>query len=302
VELIQLLSFHQIVKTESFSKASRIVFRSQSAISHQIKNLENELQVKLFDRLGKKVKLTVEGEILFNITDKLFTELENLKKIYSDIRHGDVGNLTIAASSAVITYLLPDIIENFANHFPRINLKLITCSFVSEIMLLILNGEIDFGIGIKSDQLLPEKIDFLFWKSFETYLILCKGHPLSHKRNIKLNDIAIYPHILYNKGSILRKIVEKTYARNKTDIKIVMEVDVAENLKNYVEMGIGVGILSSLTIVQHDRKRLAIINLSDLFDKVDVGIYYGKDKHITMAMKQFIKLLAPELLDRFVSC
>jgi DNA-binding transcriptional LysR family regulator len=264
--------------------------------------LENELEVKLFDRLGKKVKLTVEGKILFNITDKFLTDLENLKKIYSDIRHGDVGNLTITASSAVVTYLLPDIIRNFVNQFPRINLKLIICSFVSEIMTLILNGEIAFGIGIKSDQLLPEKIDFVFWKSFETYLILCKGHPLSHKRTIGLNDIAIYPHILYNKGSILRKIVEEAYARNKTDIKIVMEVDVAENLKTYVEMGIGVGILSSLTIVEHDRKRLAIINVSDLFDKVDVGIYYGKDKHITMAMKQFIKLLAPELSDRFVSC
>ena len=297
MELIQLHSFYEIVKTGSFSEASRKVFRSQSAVSHQIINLERELKVKLFKRMGKKIKLTQEGESLFNITNKFFNDLENLKRFYLDMENGLEGKLTIAATSAMVTYVLPDIIRQFLDQFPKISFKLFTCRFISELCPLVLNGEVDFGIGLKSYQEISPKLIFLPWKSFDMYLIVSKGHPLSQKKRIKLIDIVKYPHILYSKGTAIRKVIEDVCAQNKLSPNVIMEVDMAENIKSNVEKGIGVGIISSLAITKKDKERLKIFKVNHFFGQVEFGIYYRRDSYISAAMKQFIKLFAPELLN-----
>ena len=301
MDLIQLLSFHEIVKTESFSKASKNIFRSQSAVSHQIRNLEEELEVKLFERLGKGIKVTEEGRILFDIIDQFFYDLDDLRKIYRDIKDSKVGNLTIASSSAMMTYVLPNIIKQFTGRFKGINFKLIACSSNSEILSLILEGITDFGIGIKSSKILPKKINFLSWRTFDTLVMMKKDHPLSHQKPVTLGDIASYPLIVYRKGSIIRNIIEEVYARKEIDYKIIMEVDVPENIKGYVEMGLGVGILSSVAITSKDQKKFAISNVNHLFGKVEIGIYYRKDQYISMAMREFIQLFAPKLCDRLFS-
>jgi len=297
VELIQLHSFYQIVKTGSFKEASEMVFRSQSAVSHQIKKLEKELKVKLFKRIGKRVRLTQEGEILFESTKKILQSLENLKKIYTDMNNGFGGRLIIAATSAVLSYILPNTIKKFVDLFSKINFKLITCRFVPEIISLVLVGEVDLAISVKPYQELPPQILFLPWRSFNRILIVAKEHPLSKNKEInKLANIVKYPHILQGKGSVNRKVIDEVYARSKLVPNVIMEVDFVEDIKSYVEMGIGVGIISSLSISQKDRERFNIFNISRLFGKVEFGIYYRKDIYISIAMKQFIKLFAPNLL------
>ena len=128
-----------------------------------------------------------------------------------------------------------------------------------------------------------------------------KDHPLSHQKPVTLGDIASYPLIVYRKGSIIRNIIEEVYARKEIDYKIIMEVDVPENIKGYVEMGLGVGILSSVAITSKDQKKFAISNVNHLFGKVEIGIYYRKDQYISMAMREFIQLFAPKLCDRLFS-
>jgi LysR family cys regulon transcriptional activator len=296
MELAQLSSFSQIAKTGSFSEAAKRVFLSQSAVSHQIINLEKELGVKLFGRLGKRIKVTPQGEILLEITNRVFKDLEDLKKIYSDMDQCMTGKLSIAATSSVISYVLPRIIKKFIDRFPKISLKLLNCMSISELLSLVSDGEVDFGIGVKLLGVYPHQINFVAWKSFDLNLIVCKGHPLSERRTIGLVDIVKYPHILFGRGRMTRKIIDEVYARNGVAYNVTMEVDMAENCKIYVEMGIGVGIISSLAITPKDKERLKIINVSNLFGKVEFGIYYRKDKYISMGMKQFIRLFDPKLL------
>jgi len=295
MELIQLLSFHQIVKTGSFSKASNNIFRSQSAVSHQIKNLEKELGIKLFERLGKTIKLTEEGKILFDVVSAFFNDLDNVKRIYGDMQQGKHGRLTIVTSSAMITYVLPNVIKMFIDQFARIKLKLITCAITFEIPRVILNGDADFGIGPEMDQVSSEKINFLPWKSFDKVLLMAKDHPLSKKSNVTLADIAKYPLILYGAGTVIRKSVEEAFVRNNLSYEIVMELDVAENIKKYVEIGIGLSILSSVALTHQDKNRLFVFDINHLLGKTEYGIYLRRDKYITTAMKQFIKFFAPEL-------
>ncbi len=152
MEVIQLLSFFQIVKTGSFSRAAENVFRSQSAVSHQIKNLEKDLNIGLFERLGKKVKLTEEGKILFDVVSNFLNDIDNLKRIYADIKSGHYGKLTIAITEDILAFWLLDVIAEFIRQFPGIKFKLVT-SFTFQMQEMILNGEVDFGIGPKWCQL-----------------------------------------------------------------------------------------------------------------------------------------------------
>ena len=189
MELIQFLSFYQIVKTGSFSRASENVFRSQPAVSHQIKSLEHDFDVKLFERFGKKVIVTEEGRILFDVISEFLDKLENLKRIYADMQCGREGKLTIAVSRNLMTYWFTDVIKSFSGQFPKIKFKLFAHSDVLKIQELILDGDVDFGIGPKK-QLISKKLNFLFWKEFDRVLIAHKGHPLYRRKTIKLADIA----------------------------------------------------------------------------------------------------------------
>jgi len=300
MELIQLYSFQQIVKTGSFSEASKKIFRSQSAVSHQIKNLESEFRIKLFERIGNKTKLTQEGEIFYEKTNKILIDLEELGSIFADIDYWERGRLTIAATNAVVSFVLPDIIKNFVNRFPKISFKLLACGLISKLHSLVLDGEVDFGVGIKSQQEYSPRLNFLLWKSFDMCLIVPKGHTLSRRKRSNLVDIAKYPHILHGKGTVNRKLIDEVYDRHNIKPDIIMEVDMADNVKRYVEKGVGVGIISSLSISKKDRERLFVFNSKDLFGQAQFGIYYRKDSYISSAMKQFIKLFAPELLDSLI--
>ena len=272
------------------------MFRTQSAISHQIKNLERELSVRLFERRGKVIKLTWEGEILFDTVTKFFNDLERLKGIYDDAQRGKYGTLAIATASAIMTYSLPKIIEKLIKRSTKIKFKLITCNFAGEIQTMVLDGLVDLGIGVKLDQICPQRLNFLFWKSFDKVLLLSKEHPLAQKKAITLEDIVRFPHIVYRKGGIIRKHVEEVFAKNNLPLEVIMELDVAENIKKYVEMGVGIAVISSLTLTEEDKKRFVFFKVNDLFGRVDYGLYYRKDKYITIPMKYFIKSFAPRLL------
>ncbi len=299
MEIIQLLSFYQIVKTGSFSRASENVGRSQSAVSHQIKKLEEYFNVKLFDRLGKKVKLTEEGGILFSVVSTFFNDLENLKRIYADMHCGSYGELTIAVSRNAMTYWFADVVKSFIDKFPGIKFKLFTRSDSYIMQEMILNGEIDFGIGMK-DQLISKKLDFLFWKAFDRVLMIDRNHPLSRKKAISLTDISKYPLILTRLGGT-KKAFEEAFARSKLSHEIAMEVDSPDIIKKFLYNGTSVSIFSSIAVTEEDKKSLTVYNVAHLFGKVEYGIYYSKDKFISGVMKQFINFFAPEIADQLPS-
>lgn len=297
MELNQLISFHQIVKTGSFTKASEKVFRTQSALSHQIKNLEEELKVKLFEKHGKMLLLTWEGKCLFDLITRLLDDMDNLKQIYEDVQRGRRGTLIVATSSAVCTYYLTDIIKRFINQAPNIKFKLITSTNIADIQSMILDGTAHLGIGARCYPILSSKLNFFYWKSFDRLLLVNKEHPLCRKKAVTIHDIAEYPLILYKEGSMLRKDLEESLNRNNLPYEIVIEMDEADNLKKFVEMGIGISILSSLTITNEDKKKFVIFNVNDLFNTIEYGIYCRKNKFITSSMRKFIKVFAPDLFN-----
>ena len=299
VEINQLSSFNEIVRTGSYSKASENLFISQSAISHQIKNLEKELHLKLFERVGNTVKLTKEGQILSDLVIRVLDDLESLKRVPAEIADCKIGDLTIATNNAILRNVLPDVIRNFKAKFPSIRLKLISRSMTSQYISNLLEGEVEMLIGPKFRQPLHAQINFVFWKSFDNLLCVAKGHPLSAKKRVTLSDIAKYPLILYRKGSATRDSVEEAFNLKGLPYEILMEIDDAENIKKFVGMGLGISIFSSLNLNPYDKEKFRFVVVSQFFGDLPYGIYYKRGRHITTAMKQFIKTFAPELCKKF---
>lgn len=296
MELNQLLSFYQIIKTGSFTGASEKVLRTQSAISHQIKNLEAELNVHLFERSGRNLKPSWEGQILLEVISKFLDDIANLKRIYVDAREGRRGTLTIVTSSAIMTYCMADVIRQLKIHAPNIKFKFIASTNVQEIQTIVLQGAADLGIGARLSPQISQKLDYVYWKSFDKVLLAKRGHALSHKRHISLADIAKYPLILYREGTVLRRDIEEAFTRNHLRYEVIIESDVAENIKKYVEMGLGISILSALAITQSDRRTLLLKNVHHLLKHIEYGIYYRKGTFITTPMREFIRVFAPNLL------
>lgn len=296
MELIQLLSFYQIVKTGSFSRASENVFRSQSAVSHQIKNLEKDFNVILFERLGKKVRLTEDGENLFAVVSTFLNDIDNLKRIYADRRSGGHGKLTLAVSGNLMTYWFKDVIRSFVDQFPAIKFKLFTVTDASTTQEMILNGEVDFGIGMK-DQIIAKKLSFLCWKAFDRVLMADRNHPLCRKKTITLGDIASYPLILTRLG-LTKKVVEEAFEQNNLSYEIAMEMDSPAMVKQFLGNNMNVSIFSSIALTEEDKSRMAVFNVRHLFGEVVYGIYCSKDKYVSSVMKQFINFAVPEIADQ----
>jgi DNA-binding transcriptional LysR family regulator len=115
----------------------------------------------LFERLGKRVKLTEEREILFKVISNFFNALEKLNIICEDMQSGKSGSLSMATSSSIMNYVSPDIIKKFKGRFPKTKLRFISCKSTPEILSMVLEGEVDLGIGLNTNQPTSNKICFL---------------------------------------------------------------------------------------------------------------------------------------------
>ena len=295
MEINQLKSFYEIVKTGSFSKASTNLFVSPSAVTHQIRNLEKDLNIKLFERIGKTVKLTQGGKLLSDAVRIFLYDLDRLKKLSDEIRECKTGRLSIAATNGIMLSVLPDIVSGFKRAFPEIKFNLISRSLLLELLPMLANEDIDLAVGPRSDLILPSNVIFLFWKSFSTILLTDKRNPLRKKKTIELADIGAHSLILFRKGGMVRKAVDDAFIQANLPYEVTIESDGAENAKEYVKRRIGITILPSFTLGPEDRDRLWSCDVSHLFGKTDYGIYYRKNKYMDSAFKHFIKSLAPEL-------
>lgn len=290
MEIQQLKGFLAVAKHKSFSKAAEITLRTQPAISLQIKSLEEELDVILFDRLAaRKVILTEEGKLLYDLASPLIDDIDNLSTRFSDAR-GKIqrGSVRIATHTSVIIHLLPDVIKQFKKSFPKCELSIVNRDRKG-ILSMLADGEAD--IGITSLAKVPQTIEYTVFKRFERILITPIGHPLSTKKVITLKDIAEYPLILPPKGSNTREIIDSEFKEKGIQYRVAMEVTGKLAIKTYVEMNLGIAIINGFYITEDDKIRLHCKNMEEYFGIAERGILTSKNKYLSNHAKEFIKLI-----------
>jgi len=276
----------------SMSKASVTLFASQPTISLQIKALEEALEIKLFERRGPHLKLTTEGEILYNLASPLVQGIDRIKESFT-AQYGDLasGELSIAAEESTILCTLTKPIQKFAQDHPGIRLKLVNVTG-QDGRDLVLADQTDFAISSLLD--VPETLKYKPFVSYPSVLIMPKGHPLTKLPMITLKDIGQYGMIIPPPEFSSWRLIKMVFALNGASYKVALEAGGWEVVKKYVSLGMGVSIVTEICITEADYENFEIVNLDEFFPARKYGIVSRAGRTLSAPAQKFIEVLKTE--------
>jgi DNA-binding transcriptional LysR family regulator len=292
MEWQQIIGFYHVAKLKSFTQAAEATFRTQSALTQQIKALEKEFDCQFFERIGKrKVVLTSVGERFYGFAESLLFDYNQLREDISEHKGLKKGRLRIAAPFTTLYHLLPEIVRNYSKQFPWVELSLFDRP-QREVVELVKSGDVDLGMALEST--ISRELKKRRWKLIEPVLLMRKGHPLSKGNEISIVKIAQYPLILPPKGSesLHRNKLDELFRKYNAHHIVVMESSNIELSSRYVEMGLGVSfasIVKDLPIFKG--RKLEYVSLSQYFTPEYVCIVTRKDKRMTSFQNSFLHML-----------
>lgn len=288
-----LRAFCQVVRLGSVSRAAEALFVSQPAISLQLQALEREYGAHLFERSGRRLSPTREGQLLFEMAQPLVEGVDGLAASFKDKVSGlDAGELNIAANSSTILYLLPRIVDAFRRAHPEVRLTLHNAISADGTDLL-REDAVDLAVGSMLD--VPADLSYEPVYRFEPMLITPPDHPLASKSTVTLEDISPYGLILPPRRQITYRLVDLTFQQARVPYTVALEVGGWEVIKQYVAMGMGLSIVSSICLGDADRGRLAARSLSAYFPSRSYGVVVRKGKYLSPQARAFIALIRPDL-------
>jgi DNA-binding transcriptional LysR family regulator len=287
--LKKLRAFCQVAKHGSVTKAAEKLFASQPTISLQIQALEREMEVKLFERNGPQINLTVEGKILYDLCEPMVQSVDHLHETFSaHCGNLSTGDLSIAAGESTILYVLPEPVQKFTEQYPGIKLKLAN-ETGRDGMEMLRNNDIDLAIGSMLE--IPDDIDYEPIVTYNPVLIAPKDHPLSKIKNVTLQDISPFGLILPPSHLSTWRIVKMVFAQNNTSYKVTLEAGGWEVIKRYVKIGLGISIVTDVCITEQDREEMTVLPLDKYFPKRSYGIVTRKGKFLSTPAERFIDLM-----------
>jgi DNA-binding transcriptional LysR family regulator len=243
--LHNLRSFCLAAQYGSISKAAELASLSQPTVSLQIQSLEQEFQTALFHRRGPKIRLTSDGQALYELARPLVEGIDALPSALSASRQGlSSSRLDIAAGEATILYILPEIIGEFSHIHPAVEFRLHNVTGGDGLKLL-RNDAVDFAVGSLIG--VPDDITYHPAFSFEPMLIMPREHPLTRLRRVTLKDVSEHPLILPPQHLTTWRVVDFVFRKYQLTHRVVLEAGGWEVIKRYVELGLGVSIVTGPT-------------------------------------------------------
>ena len=293
--LQQLRGFCYTVQTNSISKAAERMQLSQPSVSLQIQALEKELDTILFERRGPRIQPTPEGEMLYEISLPLIEGFDELPDTFHAQRSQiDSGEVHIAAGESTILYLLPDTVQRFADDYPGISVGFHNGPGMQGLQLL-RDDAVDFAVGsFRSNP--PDDITYQPIYSFDQILITPLDHPLAHQDNITLTDISPYKFIFPPRHLNTFSMVEVAFQQRNLPLNVCLEAGGWEVIKQYVQRGIGISIVSGICLRPDDQ--LIQKPLGKYFPKRTYGVIMRRGKFLSPQAKQFIEYIDPEFFTR----
>ena len=288
MDLDQLHTFLEIVRLKSFSKAAQTCFRTQPAISAQVRQLEQELNTALFDRLGTRIALTPAGKIFAEFAEKILELRKQAQDSINELERAPRGALLIAANEATCIYVLPEVFSSYKKRFPNVQL-LVDRSYGARVVEAVLENQADFGITqlpVREAKLQVVKIH-----TDDIRLLAPADHPLGQRKSITCYDLVDHPLILPKSGTTRAKL-NAWMELVEDKIQISMELDSTEMLKRFVMAGLGLSFLAASHCREEvDDGRLVAIPLAPEPMVRHLGLIYRKDKALSKAALGFIQAI-----------
>ena len=282
------------------SAAADALATSQPGVSKQIRLLEEELGVTIFERSGKRlVSITDPGRMVLNLAARILRDAQNLKRIGADFAAGDQGTLAIATTHTQARYTLPPVIQRFMQQHPTIRLELHQGS-PTQVAQWLIDGKADLGIATEA---LDQCEDLLTLPCYQwSHLAIApKGHPLTTQGPPTLAMLAAYPLITYDATFTGRSHIDQAFARQGLQPNVILTAIDADVIKTYVGLGLGLGIIAEMAFDPLRDEGLVALPVAHLFATNTTRLGFRRDVWLRGFEYDFITLLAPQLTRRVVA-
>ena len=288
--LRQLRTFCHAARFKSFAKASVQLGISPPAVSFQVRELEYELEARLFERKAASISLTAAGETLYAITEPLVQGMDALSEAVhrESINESVSGRFELAATTVATSFVLPSCIKRFRDRYPEIRLRVRNCPF-REGMRLLLDHEVEFMVGAKD--LYPRKsVEYQQLFSYDIVLITPLGHPLAGRSTVPPEEAAEWPVIVPPAGIHTRDFEETIAERSGDQRNIVIEVGGWERIKRYVERGFGISMVPRICVSHTDR--LSVSSLGDHSPSSSFGLFTRRNSILDPLAGRFVRFMS----------
>jgi DNA-binding transcriptional LysR family regulator len=292
VNLEQLRIFQAVAQTQSFTRAASEVHLTQPGISKHIKQMEQYFGVPLFDRTGRKAKLTEAGAILFEATQGIMAIIDVAEARIEDLKGLRGGRLRLGSSFPVGVYLLPEVLAAFRKQYPAVEVKL-DISLSEAIEAKLLANELDLGL-VSHDARDPRLLAKAFMTD-ELIAIVPENHKWATRRRIKPQELAGETFIVAAQGAGTRAVVEERLKALGIVLHNVFEFGNLEGVKHAVEAGLGISI-QARSVVRREISSGTLhgVRLAGMDTSIRFYYAYRKNMHVSYAAKAFLALLTAE--------
>ena len=283
----------------NLTEVANALFTSQSGVSKHIKDLEDELNVELFVRKGKRfLGLTDPGKELLVIVERMLLDAGNIKRLAEQFSQRDQGQLTVATTHTQARYALPRVITAFKAAFPKVHLVLHQAS-PDELARLLLDGQADIGIATEAIADVPELASFPFY-SWQHSVIAPVDHPLQQAQTLSKEAISEYPIVTYHHGFTGRAQIDRGFAEAGLTPDIVMTALDADVIKTYVELGLGLGIVASMAVDPSRDHGITELKGPPLFGSQTTRLAIRRGHYLRSYAYRFIELCSSSLDEQTV--
>ncbi|MCF2133984.1 MULTISPECIES: CysB family HTH-type transcriptional regulator [Mycetohabitans] len=284
----------------NLTEVANVLYTSQSGVSKQIKDLEDELGVDIFIRRGKRLTgLTEPGKAVHTLIERMLLDAENLRRVARQYADQDTGHLVVATTHTQARYSLPKIVHRFKAMYPKVHLALRQGS-PHQIAQMVINGDADIGIATEGLDRYGEIVTFPGYSWHHTVVVRSE-HPLATRPAVTLEDIADYPIITYDQDFTGRSHVDQAFVRAGVAPDVVLTAIDADVIKTYVELGLGVGIVAAMAYDPKRDSELVALDTQHLFEPSTTRVGLRKGAFLRAYAYRLIEMFAPHLTEAEVS-
>lgn len=276
------------------SDAADALFTSQPGVSKQIRLLEAELGVEIFARHGKRlVAVTEPGRAVLAIAERMLRDMDNLFQVGEEFSNESAGTLSIATTHTQARYVLPGVVRDFMQHYPRVRLELHQGN-PRQVCDMVLGGTADLTIATEAIADNPELVTLPCYQ-WNRCIVATPRHPILREQPLTLEAIARYPLITYDDAFTGRGQINKAFLGRGLKPNVVLTAIDSDVIKKYVEMDLGVGILARMAYSAEEDRRLGMVDASHLFESSMTRIGIRRNAWLRGFVYAFIELFVPSL-------
>ncbi|MBV9609735.1 MAG: LysR family transcriptional regulator [Acidobacteria bacterium] len=283
----QLDTFLEVARTLSFSRAAERRFRTQPAISAQIRALEEEIGARLFDRSGGKVSLTAAGKVFLKYSEQASESRKQIVTQLGEMERIPRGEIVVGANEGTCLHILPEVFAEFRKQYPKVGVSILR-SEGTKILESIIDNSVDFGVV--SLPVTDSRLTVVPIHRDHLVIIVAPGHPLASVKSATMEETAKYP-LLLPKAGRTRDTLESTLHDRRLKPQVAMELDSSELLKRFAAAGVGAGFIARSNVQDDVRAgTLVSLEISDAEIRRDLALVFRKDKALSRAALAFIDI------------